>query len=103
MGIEHLRRRSLLCGTCNTARNTRSAAAHPHGIFAGDTYKNDQLFGRRRGVSGVGQRSSKGLMTIRYATRTILNRPMRRKAAPESCRKRTMRRLPRELVNWWGR
>ena len=35
VGIEHLRHRSLLCGTCNTARNTRSAVAHPHGIFAG--------------------------------------------------------------------
>jgi hypothetical protein len=35
VGIEPLRHRSLLCGTCNTARNTRSAAAHLHGSFAG--------------------------------------------------------------------
>jgi hypothetical protein len=34
-GIEHLRHRSLLCGTSNTARNIRSAAAHPHAISAG--------------------------------------------------------------------
>ena len=33
MGIKHLRHRSLLRGICDTTRDTRSAAAHPHSIF----------------------------------------------------------------------
>jgi len=33
VGIEHLRHRSLLRGICDTTRDTRSAAAHPHSIF----------------------------------------------------------------------